>query len=186
LIIRVVVGLLLVGHGLQKLAGWFGGHGLVGTGGFFETLGFAPGRRFAGMAGLSEAVGGLLIALGLLTPLGAAMAAGTMLVATLTVHLRNGPWASDGGFELPLVNAAVVLGLAFTGAGAWSLDHAFGVPWTHGWRPGIVALALAVFTGMLVNAARGRGRAATDAYPAEQPAGAPVTDPTSDPADVRR
>ncbi len=84
LILRFVVGLTLAAHGAQKLFGWFGGYGLDGTGQFMETLGFHPGRRHAALAGLTEAGGGVLLALGLLTPLGAA------LVASLSVAF-SGP-----------------------------------------------------------------------------------------------
>src|SRR5207237_56861 len=87
---RCVTGLTLAAHGAQKWFGWFGGYGLDGTGQFMETLGFHPGRRHAALAGLTEAGGGVLLALGLLTPIGAAFVASVMLVATITVHLKNG------------------------------------------------------------------------------------------------
>src|SRR5213593_4581126 len=96
LIVRLVVGALFIGHGTQKLFGWFGGHGLKGTGGFFASLGFRPGRFWAFTGGFSEAVGGLLLALGLITPLGAAMIVGMMTSATLVAHLKNGLWNSNG------------------------------------------------------------------------------------------
>src|SRR5438067_4291803 len=121
LILRVVVGGLIVGHGTQKLFGWYGGYGLDGTGGFFESVGHRPGRTMAMIAGLSEAGGGLLLVLGLFTPLGSAMIIGTMIVAAYSVHKDNGLWATNGGYELPLINAAVAAGLAFTGAGPCSL-----------------------------------------------------------------
>jgi putative oxidoreductase len=178
LIIRLLIGLLLFGHGTQKLFGWYGGHGLHGTGGFFESLGFKPGRVMAGVAGLSEAGGGLLLALGLLTPLGGAMIAGTMLVAAVSVHAQNGLWATEGGYELPLINAVVAIGLAFTGAGSWSVDHAAGIPWTRGWGAGLAAAALATVGGAATIARRRRAVAAdadTRAYPAEQLPGDPAT-----------
>src|SRR3954471_1606545 len=93
LIIRVTLGLLLFAHGTQKLFGWYGGHGLDGTGGFFESVGHRPGRMMATVAGLSEAGGGMLLALGLLTPLGSAMIIGTMIVAAASVHAPHGLWA---------------------------------------------------------------------------------------------
>src|SRR5438874_9317883 len=110
LILRVVVGGLIVGHGTQKLFGWFGGHGLDGTGGFFESVGHRPGRQMALMAGLSEAGGASLLILGLFTPLGCAMIIGTMIVAAVSVHWQNGPWATNGGYELPMTNALVAAG----------------------------------------------------------------------------
>lgn len=143
LIIRLGLGLILFAHGGQKLFGWFGGYGLDGTGGFFESIGHRPGRQMAMLAGLSEAVGGVLLVLGLFTPLAAAMLVGTMIVASISVHAPQGLWATNGGYELPLTNAVVATGLAFTGAGAWSLDHVFGIPWTRGAGPGIWALAFA-------------------------------------------
>src|SRR5215212_2701951 len=93
LIIRLAIGLFLAGHGLQKLFAWFGGHGLAGTGGFFESLGFRPGWFFAMAAGTSELVGGLLLALGLLGPLGPAMIIAIMIVAAATVHWPHGLFA---------------------------------------------------------------------------------------------
>src|SRR3954451_18991352 len=93
LIIRLALGLILFAHGSQKLFGWFGGFGLDGTGGFFESIGHKPGRRMAMIAGLSEAGGGLMLVLGLLTPLAAAMVIGTMIVAAVSVHAKQGLWA---------------------------------------------------------------------------------------------
>ena len=178
LIIRVVLGALLFAHGTQKLFGWYGGHGLDGTGGFFEQLGHAPGRRMAMIAGLSEAGGGGLLILGLLTPLAAAMIIGTMLVAAVSVHAQQGLWNTNGGYELPLLNAVVAAGLAFTGAGNWSIDHAAGIPWTHGAGPGCSAIVIALVVGGLTLARRTRvleSRSQAGAYPAEPaPASAPT------------
>ena len=126
-IIHATVGALLVGHGAQKLFGWFGGHGVEGTGGFMEsTLGMSPGRHMALAAGASEFFGGGLLMLGLATPLAAVLIGSTMLVASLTAHAGKGPWATNGGWELPLTYAIVAIGLAFNGAGQWSLDNAIG------------------------------------------------------------
>jgi putative oxidoreductase len=125
-IIHVTVGALLAGHGAQKLFGWFGGHGIEGTGGFMESLSMRPGRHMALAAGSSELFGGVLLALGLMTPLAAVLIGSTMLVASLTAHAGKGPWATNGGWELPLTYAIVAIGLAFHGAGQWSLDNAIG------------------------------------------------------------
>jgi putative oxidoreductase len=125
-IIHLTVGVLLAGHGAQKLFGWFGGHGPQVTGGFMESLGMRPGRRNALAAGTAEFAGGVLLALGLATPLAAAMIASTMLVAARTAHAGKGPWVTNGGWELPLTYAVVAVGLAFNGAGQWSLDNAIG------------------------------------------------------------
>ena len=140
-IIRTLVGLLLLAHGTQKLFGWFGGHGLAGTGGFFESVGHRPGPMMAAAAGLSEAVGGLLLFFGLLTPLGVAMVIGVMTVASISVHGDNGLWATNGGYELPLTNAVVAAGLGFTGAGAFSVDHALGLG-LSGWAWGLGAIVV--------------------------------------------
>src|SRR6202171_5957724 len=98
-LLRLTVGLTLAAHGAQKLFGWFGGPGLDRTGMFFEKLGFVPGRRHALMAGLAEAGGGLLLALGLVTPLAAAAVFAVMLVAGVTVHLEHGFFLTSGGYE---------------------------------------------------------------------------------------
>jgi putative oxidoreductase len=122
LLFRLAVGLTLAAHGSQKLFGWFGGPGLDRTGQFLETLGFSPGRRHALLAGLAEAGGGLLLALGLLAPLGAASAISVMLVAVFTVHIQKGFFAHNGGYEYNIVLAAAAVAVAFTGSGAFSID----------------------------------------------------------------
>jgi putative oxidoreductase len=172
LIIRLVIGGLLFAHGSQKLFGWFGGYGLDGTGGFFESLGFRPGRRMAGIAGLSEAGGGALLVLGLLTPLGAAMVIGTMIAAAVSVHAPHGLWSTNGGYELPLINALVATGLGFAGAGSASIDHALGIPWTSGAGPGCTAILLAVFAFGATHLRRKRVLQATaePAYPGDETA----------------
>lgn len=155
--LRIVVGLLLAGHGAQKLFGWFGGHGLVGTGGFFESLGYRPGRPMALLGGLGEFVGGLYLAFGFLTPLGAAAVIGVMVNAIVAVHLGKGPWATNGGWELPLTNATVAGALAFTGPGRWSLDHAF--DWNlagNGWGFAAVVGGLVAAAGALYVRTTGR------------------------------
>jgi putative oxidoreductase len=150
LLLRIVVGLLLAGHGSQKLFGWFGGHGLEGTGGFFHSLGYKPGKRFAALAGLSEFGGGLLLALGLFTPLAAAAIIGTMFNAVTSVHMKNGPWLTNNGWEYNLVIATSAAAVAFTGPGAVSLDNALGWNFAgNGW--GIAALALGLGAGLITD-----------------------------------
>jgi putative oxidoreductase len=172
-ILRALVGALLFAHGTQKLFGWFGGHGLDGTGGFFEQIGHRPGRLMAMAAGLSEAGGGALLFLGLFTPLGAAMVIGVMTVASISVHADNGLWATDGGYELPLTYAVIAGALAFTGAGSFSLDDALDLPLSGwGWGLGAVVVGLA---GAAVQLSRRTKVAQTedgtasddDAYPAD-------------------
>jgi putative oxidoreductase len=142
LLVRLVVGLVMAAHGLQKLFGWFGGYGLRNTGEFMVQLGFPSGQAFAAAAGLGEAVSGLLVAFGLLGPVGPALMISVMIVATITVHWRNGLWASKNGFELPLVYAASALGLALTGFGTYSVDAILGID--SFWSPALTWLVLAV------------------------------------------
>jgi putative oxidoreductase len=150
LIVRVVVGALLVGHGSQKLFGWFGGYGLKGTGGYMESFGMRPGPLFAFAAGAAELSGGLLFGTGLLTPVAAALVASTMLVAARTDHAGKGLWIYNGGVEYVLTNAAVVIGFAFAGAGEWSLDHAIGWDVAGTWWGLAAAFAAAVGGGSVL------------------------------------
>ena len=130
LLARVVIGLLMAAHGTQKLFGWFGGYGLAGTAGFFEQLGFRPGRFFAATAAGTEIIAGLLVAAGLLGPLGPALVVSVMLVAIATVHWPHGLFAQNNGIEVPLLYAVTAVALALTGHGAYSLDAAFGLSWS--------------------------------------------------------
>jgi putative oxidoreductase len=129
LLARVVFGGLMAAHGAQKLFGWFGGYGIAGTGGFFESLGFRPGRVFAAAAGFTELAGGALLAVGLLGPLGPALIISVMVVAMATVHWHNGVFAQKDGLELPLLYAVAAAGLALTGFGAYSLDALLSLSW---------------------------------------------------------
>lgn len=151
LILRLVVGLILAGHGSQKLFGLFGGYGLTGTSGWLESIGFRPGRPMAVLVGVAEVAGGLGLALGLLTPLSAAVVIGTMAVAVWT-HSANGLWSTAGGYELPLTNAVVAAALAFTGAGSYSLDHALGLTFGTGYAVAAVALGLVAALAAVVRA----------------------------------
>jgi putative oxidoreductase len=127
LVLRVVVGALFVGHGAQKLFGWFGGHGPDATGKFFESVGMTPGRTMAILAGASELLGGFLLACGLVTPAAAATLSAVMLVAIWTVHRGNGIWVTENGYEYNLVLLAVVFAVTVAGAGDWSLDSLLGL-----------------------------------------------------------
>ena len=153
LLVRLVIGGTLAAHGAQKLFGWFGGYGISGTGGWLESMGFRPGKLQAAVSGLSEFGGGLLLAAGLLTPLGAAAIAGVMLVAIASVHLDKGFFNGTGGYEFNLVLAVTAIALAFTGPGEVSLDHALGLD-LSGPGYGIAALLLAAVIGGSVLAAR--------------------------------
>ena len=145
ILIRLVVGPLMALHGAQKLFGWLGGYGLDGTGGYFEQLGFRPGRLFALAAGLGEFTSGLLVALGFLGPLGPALMVSVMLVAMITAHAGKGLFAANNGIELPLLYAAAASALVLIGPGAWSLDNLFGL--TAYWTPEIRVAALVVGIG---------------------------------------
>ncbi|MDF2036442.1 DoxX family protein [Cytobacillus oceanisediminis] len=122
LIIRLVIGVLFIGHGAQKLFGWFGGHGLKETGGWFDSIGMKPGVLMALSAGLAELIGGILFALGFLTPLAALMIAGTMIMAIVKVHGPNGLWATSNGYEYNLTLISVAIGIALIGPGRYALD----------------------------------------------------------------
>jgi putative oxidoreductase len=144
LVLRVVVGLLFAGHGAQKLFGLFGGHGLKGTAGFFENLGLKPGHVHASAAGALEFGGGVLLALGLLTPVASAALIAVMTAAVATVHGPKGVWSTNGGYEYNLVLAVVAFALAAIGAGAWSIDHALSLS-MHGvlWAVGALVVGIA-------------------------------------------
>ncbi len=127
LILRVVVGLYLAGHGSQKLFGWFEGPGLEKWTGAMRMMRLWPAPFWALAAALSEFGGGLLTALGFLSPLGPLAIVASMLMANLVSHRGKGLWSAKGGRELPITNLAAALALAFVGAGAFSLDHALGL-----------------------------------------------------------
>lgn len=153
LLFRLVLGLTLMAHGSQKLFGWFGGPGLDGAGKGFEMLGFVPGRRHARAAGVFEVTAGTLVVLGLATPLAAAIAVSIMIVAAVSVHLKNGFFITGGGVEYTLVLGAGAWLLAFTGPGAWSIDALLG--WEHaGNRWGMTALVVAALGAALALAQR--------------------------------
>jgi putative oxidoreductase len=140
LIARLIFGSLMAAHGSQKLFGWFGGYGLTGTGQFFEGLGFRPGRWFAAAAALSEAGGGVLLALGLFEPAAAAAIVSVMIVAAVTVHWPHGLFAASNGIEIPLLYGAAAVALALTGPGVYSFDAALGL--LSAWTPALKALLL--------------------------------------------
>ena len=122
LVLRVPLGIILAAHGAQKLFGWFGGYGLEGTAGWMESVGFAPGFLMALLAGSAEFFGGILLILGLLTRPAAAVAAFTMAMA-MTLHVGNGLFVSNNGYEFALMLLAASLALVFSGAGSLSADR---------------------------------------------------------------
>lgn len=159
LILRVVVGLLFIGHGTQKLFGWFGGAGPEGTAGFLGSLGYRAPAQMALIGGMTETLGGALLTLGLLTPLGSALIVGMMVSAILVVHLRNGMWNENRGMELPLVYVTAAIAIAFD-PGRYSIDRAIGLTWNS--LAGVVSLGVGVFAALLVTIAMHRAPAPSD------------------------
>src|ERR1700759_2055611 len=143
LLLRATLSAVFVVHGTQKLFGWFGGYGPDGTGQFFESLGLRPGKRHAIAAGAAEAGGGALLVAGAATPIAASVLTATMLTAINRVHLKNGPWVSNQGYEYNLVLIAVALALAETGPGSPSIDDAIGASW-HGPKWAFRSLVLGI------------------------------------------
>ena len=139
LVLRATVGGYFFGHGMQKLAGWFGGEGPEGTGQLFEQVGLRPGRENALLAGASGAAGGSLLAFGLFMPVAVSMLTGVMTNAIRHVHVQNGLWVTDGGVEYPAVFLAALAALADSGPGRYSLDEKLGI-WLRG--PAVTALAM--------------------------------------------
>jgi putative oxidoreductase len=144
LVARLIIGILFIGHGTQKLKGWFGGPGIEGTTGMMESLDLHPPRRHAIAAGVAETTGGALLAAGLLTPLASASLIGVMITAIRTVHGPKGVWSAQGGYEYNLVLIAALLALAEDGPGSLSLDGALGLRTTGlPWSVGALALGAA-------------------------------------------
>ncbi|WP_431950287.1 DoxX family protein [Actinacidiphila sp. bgisy167] len=150
LALRLGTGAVLVAHGSQKLFGWFGGHGLEGTGEAMESMGFRPGRRSALASGLVEAGGGTLLALGLATPAAGAAAAGGMAGA-VSVHLPAGFFAASGGFEYPAFLGFTAAAIGISGPGRYSLDHLTGDVLDCGWTVAACFAASAVAAAVVIS-----------------------------------
>ncbi len=161
LLLRLGTGGVLAAHGTQKLFGWFGGHGIEGTGQFMESVGYAPGKASATAAGLAETGGGALLALGLATPAAGAAAAGAMAGAA-AVHTPNGFFNQAGGYEYAATLGLTALGLAVTGPGRFSLDHALGHAANRGWMLPAAFAATAAGTAVVVGARARRLRKAKE------------------------
>lgn len=121
-VLRIIAGITFAAHGSQKLFGWFGGYGLAGVAQWMESIGLAPGYLMALMAGSAEFFGGVALIIGLLVRPAAAVLAVTMLVAIFTVHLANGFFMSNNGYEFALALLAISIALVFEGAGKLSVD----------------------------------------------------------------
>jgi len=156
LVARLIFGLVMAAHGAQKLFGWFGGYGIAGTGNFFESIGFRPGRLFAALAGLGEFGGGLLLALGFLGPIGPALILSVMIVAAVSVHWGKGLFSTTNGVEVPLLYSAGAVALALTGPGRFSVDAVVGLTST----PALALIAIAIgIVGAVANLALRRNPA---------------------------
>jgi putative oxidoreductase len=176
LILRVAFGLILMGHGSQKLFGWFKGPGLKGFSGGMVRMGLRPPLFWAMLAGLGEFGGGLLFALGLLTPLGALGLLGSMFVATVKVHLPKGFWNGKGGIEFPLSLWIVAFAVGLAGPGAFSLDHLLGLPVN---QPLAFVIATALLSAALYVVLRVSKPQASQAQPPAQSAVQPDSQPSA-------
>ncbi|WP_198780595.1 MULTISPECIES: DoxX family protein [Shewanella] len=125
LALRIPIGIILLAHGAQKLFGWFGGYGLEGTGQWMASIGLTPGYLMALMAGSSEFFGGLFLLFGLLTRPTALVLSFTMVIAIFSVHIDNGLFLTNNGYEFGLALLAATASLAISGAGRFALDNLF-------------------------------------------------------------
>jgi putative oxidoreductase len=149
LLLRLVVGVIFLGHGTQKLLGWFGGGGPAGTEGFLGTLGYRPARTWAFVLGTVETLAGLLLVLGFLTPFACVAVIGVMTNAILAVHAPKGFWNTAGGYEFPLTLLAAASAFGFIGPGRISVDKAFGLV-LRGSVTGIVVMLVGILGGVAV------------------------------------
>jgi len=179
-VLRMTTGALMAAHGLQKLNGSFGGPGIEGATKMMEQIGLHPARQHAMAAGITETVGGGLLAAGLLNPLGPAMVTGSMAVAVAKVHQKNGPWINKGGYEYNLTLAAVAFALAADGPGTFSLDALRGKQRTGlGW--GLVELAMGIGAAAAVVSLADRAQP-PKAYDGAAPVPAATAAPAGSPA----
>ncbi len=152
LLLRLTLGLVFILHGAQKLFSAFGGHGLTGSAQFMNTLRLRPAKFWATAAALGEFLGGILLVVGLFTPLAALLIIAVMLVAIMKVHIHKGFWNSQGGYEYNLVLAAIAVVLGLTGAGAYSLDTVFalGMPEPQTFLLGLLALLILLMVALSI------------------------------------
>ncbi len=175
---RALVGGLFIGHGTQKLKGWFGGPGLAGTDAMMASLDMHPPRRNSLAAGVTETTGGALLTAGLATPLASASLIGTMVTAIRKVHLSNGPWSANGGYEYNLVLIAALTVLAEEGPGPFSLDAALGRERRGlGWALAALGMGAATSTAVIELGRRSAPKppSTDDASPYAHTSGDPVT-----------
>ncbi|MCF6733648.1 DoxX family protein [Blastococcus sp. KM273129] len=165
---RALIGGLFIGHGTQKLFGWFGGPGRTGTEAMMESSDMRPAKVHAVLAGVTETVGGSLLAAGLGTPVASAALTGVMTTAIKKVHLPHGPWAANGGWEYNAVLIAALAALTEAGPGKFSLDHLLGTE-RSGTRWALAALGTGVATALLTMALGRRGAPALPHSGTDQP-----------------
>lgn len=151
LILRIIFGVLVIGHATQKLFGWFRGLGVVNHAPLFEASGLRPGKVFVVMAALTELAGAALLLTGFLFPLGATMILATMIVAIASLWPK-GVWGHLGGYEVALTYSVVMVALLFTGPGAYSLDHVLGLHQVYqfGWLAPLGVVVAAIGSAPLV------------------------------------
>lgn len=182
---RLVIGGLFVGHGTQKLFGWFGGPGLEGTEQMMGALEMKPTRANAVAAGASETVGGALLMAGAATPLAAASLIGTMITAIRKVHQPNGPWVAQGGWEYNAVLIAALTALIDGGPGDLSVDAVLGQEeWGPGWALGGLALGAGASAAAITLGKRGSASTDTTPSPDSDIADAATGDTAGDPVTV--
>ncbi len=152
LILRLVVGLVVAAHGAQKLFGAFEGPGLQGFSGWMASSGLKPPQAWGLLGALGEFGGGLLLALGLLNPLGPLGVVGAMAMAIGLVHWSKGFWNTKGGYEFPLVLLLTSAIPGLVGPGAYSLDALLGIS-LPGWLfwAGLVLIVLVVGYGLSIS-----------------------------------
>lgn len=179
---RALIGGLFIGHGTQKLFGWFGGPGPTGTEAMMESIQMRPAKVHAVLAGVTETVGGGLLAAGLGTPVASAALTGVMTTAIKKVHLPHGPWAANGGWEYNAVLIAALAALTEAGPGTFSLDHLLGTE-RSGTRWALAALGTGVATALLTMALGRQGAQALPSAGADRPLdeNAPAAGATSNP-----
>ncbi|QGG96650.1 DoxX family protein [Actinomarinicola tropica] len=169
---RIVIGGLFAAHGLQKLAGWFGGPGREGTEQMAEHLDLRPARANALLVGGVETAGGALVVAGAATPVAAAGLIGTMVTAIRKVHLANGPWATKGGYEFNLTLIAALVALAETGPGPLSVDRVLGTERRGpAWALGALAVGAAASSAVVAVGSR---------WPEDAPPAAPAASASAD------
>lgn len=179
---RGLIGGLMFGHGMQKLQGRFGGPGLEGTDGMMQALNMYPPRRNSVVAGAVEAGGGAALVLGLGTPLVSSALIGQMIVAIRKVHLANGPWAANGGWEYNAVLIAALALLAEQGPGPISLDAAMGMEKKGvSWGLGAVALGAAASVAAVELGRRSAPATAPTSAASQDGTGSPFPDTAGDP-----